>query len=63
MEGRPVRIAKTGYTGEPIGYELCCESRDARYFWDRLIELRGKTHRARRARYAANGSFSAALRP
>ena len=39
MEGRPVRIAKTGYTGEPIGYELYCESRDARYFWDRLIEL------------------------
>ena len=39
MEGRPVRVAKTGYTGEPIGYELYCESRDARYFWDRLIEL------------------------
>lgn len=39
MEGRPVRIAKTGYTGEPIGYELYCASEDARYFWDRLIEL------------------------
>ena len=39
MEDRPVRVAKTGYTGEPIGYELYCESRDARYFWDRLIEL------------------------
>ena len=39
MEGRPVRIAKTGYTGEPIGYELYCRSEDARYFWDRLIEL------------------------
>ncbi len=39
MEGRPVRVAKTGYTGEPIGYELYCDSADAVYFWDRLIEL------------------------
>ncbi len=42
MEGRPVRIAKTGYTGEPIGYELYCRSEDARYFWDRMIELGAK---------------------
>ena len=42
MEGRPVRIAKTGYTGEPIGYELYCSAADARYFWDRLIELGAK---------------------
>ena len=42
MEGRPVRIAKTGYTGEPIGYELYCRSDDARYFWDRLIALGAK---------------------
>ena len=42
MEGRPVRIAKTGYTGEPIGYELYCDSADARYFWDRLIALGAK---------------------
>ena len=42
MEGKPVRIAKTGYTGEPIGYELYCRSEDARYFWDRLIELGAK---------------------
>ena len=42
MEGRPVRLAKTGYTGEPIGYELYCNSEDARYFWDRLIELGAK---------------------
>ena len=39
MEGRPVRVAKTGYTGEPIGFELYCRSEDARYFWDRLLEL------------------------
>ena len=42
LEGRPVRIAKTGYTGEPIGYELYCRSADARYFWDRLIALGAK---------------------
>jgi aminomethyltransferase len=42
MEGKPVRIAKTGYTGEPIGYELYCESADARYFWDRLLALGAK---------------------
>ena len=42
MEGKPVRIAKTGYTGEPIGYELYCRSADARYFWDRLIALGAK---------------------
>ena len=39
MEGRPVRVAKTGYTGEPIGYELYCDSADAVYFWNRLVEL------------------------
>ena len=42
MEGKPVRIAKPGYTGEPIGYELYCRSADARYFWDRLIALGAK---------------------
>lgn len=39
LEGRPVRLARTGYTGEPLGYELYCRSEDGRYFWDRLIEL------------------------
>ena len=42
MDGRPVRIAKTGYTGEPIGFELYCDSADAEYFWNRLIELGAK---------------------
>lgn len=42
MEGRPVRIAKTGYTGEPIGYELYCDTADCMYFWNRLIELGAK---------------------
>ena len=34
-----MRVAKTGYTGEPIGYELYCDSADAVYFWNRLVEL------------------------
>lgn len=42
LDGRPVRIAKTGYTGEPIGYELYCRSEDAPYFWNRLMELGAK---------------------
>lgn len=39
LDGRPVRISRTGYTGEPIGYELYCDATDAVYFWNRLIEL------------------------
>ena len=42
FEGKPVRIARTGYTGEPIGFELFCLSEDAKYFWDRMIELGAK---------------------
>ena len=42
LDGKPVRIAKTGYTGEPIGYELYCDSADAVYFWNRLVELGAK---------------------
>ncbi|MEA4965303.1 MAG: glycine cleavage system aminomethyltransferase GcvT [Oscillospiraceae bacterium] len=39
LDGRTVRVAKTGYTGEPLGYEVYCNAEDARYFWDRLISL------------------------
>ena len=42
LDGRKVIASATGYTGEPIGYELYCNSEDARYFWDRLIELGAK---------------------
>ena len=42
LDGKLVRIAKTGYTGEPIGYELYCDSADAAYFWNRLVELGAK---------------------
>jgi len=39
MEGRRVLIAKTGYTGEPLGYEVFIKSEDAEWMWNRLIEL------------------------
>ncbi len=39
MEGRTVRLAKTGYTGEPLGYEVFIKSEDAEWMWNRLLEL------------------------
>jgi len=39
LEGRTARIAKTGYTGEPIGYEVYVRSEDAAWLWNRLVEL------------------------
>ena len=42
LEGRKVHIAKTGYTGEPIGYEVYVKSEDIAWLWNRLIELGAK---------------------
>ncbi len=42
FEGRTVRVAKTGYTGEPIGYEVYIETAEAAWLWNRLIELGAK---------------------
>lgn len=39
FEGRTVRVAKTGYTGEPLGYEVYIDSSEAAWLWNRLIEL------------------------
>lgn len=39
LEGRQARIAKTGYTGEPLGYEVYVRSEDAVLLWNRLVEL------------------------
>ena len=39
FEGRTVRVAKTGYTGEPLGFEVYIESGEAVWLWNRLIEL------------------------
>ncbi|HWP51497.1 MAG TPA: glycine cleavage system aminomethyltransferase GcvT [Clostridia bacterium] len=42
MEGRTVRVSKTGYTGEPLGYEVYIESGEAAWLWNRMIELGAK---------------------
>ena len=42
MEGRKVWLSRTGYTGEPIGYELFIESAEAVWMWNRLMELGAK---------------------
>ncbi len=39
IDGYTVRLAKTGYTGEPLGYEMFVPSEAAVYFWNRLTEL------------------------
>ncbi len=41
MEGHTVWVSKTGYTGEPLGYELFVTAEDATWLWNRLIELGG----------------------
>ena len=39
FDGKEVLIAKTGYTGEPLGFELMMKATDAADIWNRLIEL------------------------
>ena len=39
LDGHQARIAKTGYTGEPLGYEVYVRSEDAVWLWNRLVEL------------------------
>jgi len=38
VDGAEVFISRTGYTGEPLGFELFINSRDAPMLWDRLSE-------------------------
>ena len=42
LEGRKAYVAKTGYTGEPIGYEVFMNNEDIVWLWNRLIELGAK---------------------
>jgi len=42
MEGHLVRASKTGYTGDPTGWELFIDAGDAEWLWNRLIELGAK---------------------
>ena len=39
MEGRTVRVSRTGYTGDPIGWELFIDAAEVNWLWNRLIEL------------------------
>ena len=42
LEGHTALLAKTGYTGEPLGYEVFVKSADAAWLWNRLEELGAK---------------------
>lgn len=42
VDGKTIRIAKTGYTGEPIGYEVFAKSEDMEWLWESLIALDAK---------------------
>jgi len=39
MEGHTVRVSRTGYTGDPIGFELFIEADQVVWLWNRLVEL------------------------
>ena len=39
LEGHAVQVSRTGYTGEPIGYELFIPAAEVLWLWNRLIEL------------------------
>jgi aminomethyltransferase len=38
LAGRKVRIGRTGYTGEPVCFEIMMQTADAEYLWDMLIK-------------------------
>ncbi len=42
FEGHEAYVAKTGYTGEPLGYEVFVKTEDAAWFWNRMKELGAK---------------------
>ncbi len=39
MEGHRVRASKTGYTGDPTGWELFIDAGEVTWLWNRLMEL------------------------
>jgi len=41
IDNFPVYIARTGYTGEPLGFEIFVENKKALKIWDLLFENRG----------------------
>jgi len=38
-QGAPLLIARTGYTGEPLGFELFAKASQANEIWEKLLEL------------------------
>ena len=42
MEGHVVRASRTGYTGDPTGWELFIDASEVNWLWNRLIELGAK---------------------
>ena len=40
--GKTAHIAKTGYTGEPVGYEIFCLREDGLFLWDELVKRGAK---------------------
>lgn len=39
LEGHTAWISTTGYTGEPVGYEVYIDNEGAKWLWNRLVEL------------------------
>jgi len=40
-EGHQLIVARTGYTGEPLGYEIYVGGPSTQWLWDRLLEVGG----------------------
>ena len=39
LNGMPARVSKTGYTGEPIGYEIFIDTKNVVALWETLVSL------------------------
>ena len=39
VDGHQLIVARTGYTGEPLGYEIYVGGSSSRWLWDRLLEV------------------------
>lgn len=63
FEGHEVKVAKTGYTGEPLGYEVYCRSEDAAWLWNRLVELGARARRSGRTGHPPHGGGLPPVRP
>ncbi len=39
VQGRTIRLSRTGYTGDPLGWELFIDASEVVWLWQRLLEL------------------------